>query len=458
MSITVLLILIIVVALFFDFTNGFHDTANAMATSIATGALKPKVAVALAGILNLVGAFLSVAVAKTVAEGIVKLDVFNLDDPLDSERLLLVVFAGLAGGIMWNLFTWLFGIPSSSSHALFGGLIGAAIAAIGFDGVVWNGVLDKIVLPALFAPFVAGLIAAIGTWLVYKLTSNAEKEHRDNYFRWGQIGTASLVALAHGTSDAQKTMGVIFLAMVAAGKFDSDHPMPFWIQLACALAIAIGTYSGGFRVIRTLGKGLVEIHPPQGMAAETSSAAIILTSSHLGMALSTTHVATGSILGSGLTGPAGEVRWKVAGRMALAWITTLPIAALVSFVVWWIGHWAAELGGDLVWGGIALAAIIALGGGYMFYEAQKKPVHKDNVNDDWDHESNSAASTGNKSDDNRGDDSDADRGARGTRGAKDRIGAKGRVYGEPADFVDTSAGLRDLPGGGSTTVVKQPKK
>ena len=348
MSITILLILIIVVALFFDFTNGFHDTANAMATSIATGALKPKVAVALAGVLNLIGAFLSVAVAKTVAGGIVKLDLFDLSDTVDSERLLLVVFAGLAGGIMWNLFTWLFGIPSSSSHALFGGLIGAAIAAIGFDGVVWQGVLDKIIVPALFAPFVAGLIAAIGTWLVYKITASSEKEHRDNYFRWGQIGTASLVALAHGTSDAQKTMGVIFLAMVAAGQFGSDHPMPFWIQLACALAIAIGTYSGGFRVIRTLGKGLVEIHPPQGMAAETSSAAIILTSSHLGMALSTTHVATGSILGSGLTGPKGEVRWGVAGRMALAWITTLPVAALVAFCTWWVGHWAAELGLSLI--------------------------------------------------------------------------------------------------------------
>ena len=196
-SITILLVLIIVVALFFDFTNGFHDTANAMATSIATGALKPKVAVALAGVLNLVGAFLSVAVAKTVAGGIVKLDVFDLNDTVDSERLLLVVFAGLAGGIMWNLFTWLFGIPSSSSHALFGGLIGSAIAAIGFNGVVWGGVLDKIILPALFAPFVAGLIAAIGTWLVYKITANAEQNHRDNYFRWGQIGTCLLY-----TSDA----------------------------------------------------------------------------------------------------------------------------------------------------------------------------------------------------------------------------------------------------------------
>lgn len=387
MSITILLVLIIVVALFFDFTNGFHDTANAMATSIATGALKPKTAVALAGILNLIGAFLSVAVAKTVANGIVKLDVFDLSDTVESERLLLVVFAGLTGAILWNLFTWLYGIPSSSSHALFGGLIGAAIAAIGWQGVVWGGVLHKIILPALFAPFVAGLVAMIGTWLVYRLTSNAEKEHRDNYFRWGQIGTASLVALAHGTSDAQKTMGVIFLAMVAAGQFDSDHTMPFWIQASCALAIAIGTYSGGFRVIRTLGKGLVEIHPPQGMAAETSSAAIILTSSHLGMALSTTHVATGSIMGSGLTGPKGEVRWGVAGRMAIAWITTLPIAAFVAFVTWWAARWVSDLGGDPVWGGIMLTVLLVLGGGYMFIVAQREPVHRDNVNDDWESDS-----------------------------------------------------------------------
>ncbi|MDK8664518.1 MULTISPECIES: inorganic phosphate transporter [Corynebacterium] len=387
MSITILLVLIIVVALFFDFTNGFHDTANAMATSIATGALKPKTAVALAGILNLIGAFLSVAVAKTVANGIVKLDVFDLSDTVESERLLLVVFAGLTGAILWNLFTWLYGIPSSSSHALFGGLIGAAIAAIGWQGVVWGGVLHKIILPALFAPFVAGLVAMIGTWLVYRLTSNAEKEHRDNYFRWGQIGTASLVALAHGTSDAQKTMGVIFLAMVAAGQFDSDHTMPFWIQASCALAIAIGTYSGGFRVIRTLGKGLVEIHPPQGMAAETSSAAIILTSSHLGMALSTTHVATGSIMGSGLTGPKGEVRWGVAGRMAIAWITTLPIAAFVAFVTWWAARWVSDFGGDLVWGGIMLAVVLVICGGYMFIVAQREPVHRDNVNDDWESDS-----------------------------------------------------------------------
>ena len=449
MSITILLVLIIVVSLFFDFTNGFHDTANAMATSIATGALKPKTAVALAGVLNLVGAFLSVAVAKTVAGGIVKLDVFDLNDTLDSERLLLVVFAGLAGGIMWNLFTWLFGIPSSSSHALFGGLIGAAIAAIGWDGVVWHGVLDKIILPALFAPFVAGLIAAVGTWLVYKITANAEHNHRDTYFRWGQIGTASLVALAHGTSDAQKTMGVIFLAMVAAGQFGQDHPMPFWIQLACALAIAIGTYSGGFRVIRTLGKGLVEIHPPQGMAAETSSAAIILTSSHLGMALSTTHVATGSILGSGLTGPKGEVRWGVAGRMALAWITTLPVAAFVSYVTWWIGHGVSELTDNLLWGGITLALIIALGGGYMFWQASQKPVHKDNVNDDWSGDSNSPAHTTGSSDSDSG--APASEHDKRIERRDERI-RKMRGFGEPADFVDTSKGL-DATRPGSTTTI-----
>ena len=341
-----------------------------------------------------------------------------------------MVLAGLVGGILWNLFTWLHGIPSSSSHALFGGLIGAAIASLGFEGVVWKGVLDKIVLPALFAPFVAGLVAAIGTWAVYRITNNAEKEHRDKYFRWGQIGSASLVALAHGTSDAQKTMGVIFLAMVAAGHFASDDPMPFWIQFACALAIAIGTYTGGFRVIRTLGKGLVEIHPPQGMAAETSSAAIILTSSHLGMALSTTHVATGSILGSGVGGPKNDVRWGVAGRMALAWVTTLPIAAFVSFVTWWIAHGASELFGSRLWGGIVLAVFIAIGGGYMFHKASQKPVHKDNVNDDWDGDGKSDSDTG----------TDAKR-------------KKARpVYGEPADFVDTSRGLHD---GGSTVVHKK---
>ena len=318
----ILLFIIIGTALAFDFTNGFHDTANAMATSIATGALKPKTAVALAGALNFVGAFLSVEVAKTVAKGIVKLDAFDLNNPLEADKLLLVVFTGLIGAILWNLATWLFGLPSSSSHALFGGLIGSAIAALGFSGVIWGGVASKIIVPALAAPFVAGLVAAVGTSLVFAITKRVQKGPRDKYFRWGQIGSASLVALAHGTSDAQKTMGVVFLALVATGKIDEAADMPVWVTAACALAIALGTYTGGWRVIRTLGKGLVEISSPQGMAAETSSAAIIMTSSQLGMALSTTHVATGSILGSGLGRPGGDVRWGVAGRMMMAWVTT----------------------------------------------------------------------------------------------------------------------------------------
>ena len=376
-----ILILVIGTALAFDFTNGFHDTANAMATSIATGALKPKVAVALAGGLNLVGAFLSVEVAKTVAKGIVDLDAFDLSQVADADKLLLVVFSGLIGGIVWNLLTWLLGLPSSSSHALFGGLIGAAIGALGFSGVEWNGVLNKILVPALAAPVIAGLVAAIGTYGIYRTTKKTRETERDNLFRVGQIGSASLVALAHGTSDAQKTMGVIFLALVASGHLDEAANMPFWVTAACAFAIAAGTYSGGWRVIRTLGKGLVEISSPQGMAAEASSAAIILTSAHFGMALSTTHVATGSILGSGVGRPGADVRWSVAGRMAIAWVTTLPIAAAVSWLIWQIADGTAGVT-NLAGGAIAAFLVLVIVVGFIIRQARKQPVHADNVNAD----------------------------------------------------------------------------
>ncbi len=378
-----ILILVIGTALAFDFTNGFHDTANAMATSIATGALKPKIAVLLAGGLNLVGAFISVAVAKTVAKGIVDLDAFDLSVTQDADKLLLVVFSGLIGGIIWNLLTWLFGLPSSSSHALFGGLIGAAIGALGVSGVVWDGVLQKIVVPALAAPLIAGIIAALGTAGVYWLTKKTREQERDNLFRAGQIGSASLVALAHGTSDAQKTMGVIFLALVASGHLDEAANMPLWVTAACAFAIAAGTYAGGWRVIRTLGKGLVEIESPQGMAAETSSAAIILTSAHFGMALSTTHVATGSILGTGVGRPGAAVRWGVAGRMAIAWVTTLPIAALVSLLVWWVSHGVAGQTNTAT-GAVTAFVILAIVVAAITWQARKAPVHADNVNEDWD--------------------------------------------------------------------------
>ncbi|MFC9787276.1 anion permease [Rhodococcus sp. NPDC127528] len=368
----IVLLVVVVTALGFDFTNGFHDTGNAMATSIATGALRPKVAVALSATLNLVGAFLSVEVAATVAKGVVNLG------SVSGEALLIIVFAGLVGGIIWNLATWLFGIPSSSSHALFGGLIGAAVAGIGMNGVEWSGVLSKVIVPAILAPVVASLVAASGTWLIYRITSGVREDTKESGFRLGQIGSASLVSLAHGTNDAQKTMGVIFLALVAHGTITADAEMPFWVKLSCAIAIALGTYLGGWRVIRTLGKGLVEIAAPQGMAAEASSAAIILTSSHLGLPLSTTHVATGSIMGTGIGRRGAEVRWGVAGRMAVAWLITLPSAALVGAICWGVAHLIGGLPGVLV-----VFAVLLVLAGVMYVRSRRQPIDPSNVNADW---------------------------------------------------------------------------
>jgi PiT family inorganic phosphate transporter len=387
---TVILVLVVVTALGFDFTNGFHDTANAMATSIATNALKPKVAVALSGALNLVGAFLSVEVALTVTNAVVKIQNSNgtpkpalLAD--GGSALLLIVLAGLVGGIVWNLLTWLLGLPSSSSHALFGGLIGATVAGLGWAGVNWNGdgskldgVVGKVILPALLSPVIAGLVAAIGTWLIYRVTLGVAKRFTDNGFRWGQIGSASLVSLAHGTNDAQKTMGVITLALIATGDWTDTKSIPFWVKLACAVAISAGTYLGGWRIIRTLGKGLVEIEPPQGLAAESASAAVILASSHLGFALSTTHVATGSILGSGVGRPGAQVRWRVAGRMVAAWLITRPAAAVVGAIMWYIGNVLGGLGGAIV----DFVILLALAG-YMYLRSRRTPVSHHNVNDEW---------------------------------------------------------------------------
>ncbi|WP_154593734.1 anion permease [Arsenicicoccus cauae] len=387
----ILLVLVVVTALAFDFTNGFHDTGNAMATSIATGALKPKTAVALSGLLNLIGAFLSVEVALTVTNAVIKIQ--NKDgSPITSlvsdhgQALLLIVLAGLIGGIVWNLLTWLLGLPSSSSHALFGGLIGSTIAGIGWAGVKWNGdgskldgVLGKVIMPALLSPVIAAVVAAAGTWLIYKITEGVNERWKESGFRWGQIGSASLVSLAHGTNDAQKTMGVITLALIAYGSHTDTHSVPFWVKLSCALAIALGTYLGGWRIIRTLGKGLVEIASPQGMAAESASAAVILTSSHLGFALSTTHVATGSILGTGIGKKGAEVRWGVAARMVAAWFITLPAAALVGAVMWFVGHTVGGLAGV-----ITIFAVLCLLSGYMYHRSRQAPVDHNNVNDDWD--------------------------------------------------------------------------
>ncbi|PTL71532.1 anion permease [Rathayibacter caricis DSM 15933] len=369
------LILVITTALAFDFTNGFHDTGNAMASSIATGALKPKRAVALSAVLNLGGAFLSIEVAKTVGGDVVDLSAAQ------GEQLMLIVFAGLVGGIIWNLATWLFGLPSSSSHALFGGLIGAALVwglVAGLNGVKWDGVLAKVVVPALLAPVIASLVAATGTRLITRITRSLPRESSERRFRYGQIGSASLISLAHGTNDAQKTMGVIFLALIAYGAATPESDVPFWVKASCAVAIALGTYLGGWRIIRTLGKGLVDITAPQGLAADTSSAAIILTSSHLGLPLSTTHVATGSILGSGLGLPGGSVRWRVAGRMVLAWFITLPAAAVVGALCWLLANTVGGLGGVLVVFVLLVAAATA-----MWLHSRRSPITADNVTEDW---------------------------------------------------------------------------
>ncbi|HOA86492.1 MAG: inorganic phosphate transporter [Microbacteriaceae bacterium] len=327
-----IVVLVIVLALFFDFTNGFHDTANAMATPIATGALKPKVAVLLAAVLNLVGAFLSTEVSKTISHGIIR------EESIASDVFPSIIFAGLIGAITWNMFTWLLGLPSSSSHALFGGLIGATFVGVGLLAIDFGVVMSKVILPALIAPLTAGIIAFTVTKLAYAMTRRYDnKPDGRSGFRWGQIFTSSLVALAHGTNDAQKTMGVITLALITVGWQNAEHADPqLWVIIACAVTIAVGTYSGGWRIIRTLGKGLTSVKPAQGFAAETSTAATILSSSALGFALSTTQVASGSVIGSGLGRRGSKVRWGTVGRIFVGWVLTLPAAGAVGAIAAWI--------------------------------------------------------------------------------------------------------------------------
>jgi len=347
-----IVVLVIALALFFDFTNGFHDTANAMATPIATGALKPKTAVLLAAVLNLIGAFLSTEVAKTVSGGIVN------EEDISHGLLPSLIFAGLIGAITWNMLTWLLGLPSSSSHALFGGLIGATLVGVGAAGINFGVVLSKVVLPALIAPLTAGIIAFAVTKIAYGITRRYDgKPDGRSGFRVGQIFTSSMVALAHGTNDAQKTMGVITLALITVGWQSGEHHEPqLWVIVACAVTIALGTYLGGWRIIRTLGKGLTEVKPAQGFAAESSTAATILASSALGFALSTTQVASGSVIGSGLGRRGSQVRWRTAGRIAIGWLLTLPAAGAVGALAALLVVWLETLG--VIIGAILAVAII----------------------------------------------------------------------------------------------------
>lgn len=361
------IILVIALALFFDFTNGFHDTANAMATPIATGALRPRVAVLLAAVLNLVGAFLSTEVAKTISGGMIR------EDQISADVFPAIIFAGLIGAITWNMLTWLLGLPSSSSHALFGGLIGATLVGVGVLAIDFGVVLSKVILPAVIAPLTAGLIAFAATKVAYAVTRRYDNrpDGRDG-FRWGQIFTSSLVALAHGTNDAQKTMGVITLALITVGWQTGADPQ-LWVIVACAVTIALGTYMGGWRIIRTLGKGLTDVKPAQGFSAEASTASTILASSALGFALSTTQVASGSVIGSGLGRRGSIVRWRTVGRIMIGWVLTLPAAggvgALAALVVVWLGTWGVLID--------AVLAAVVVGGIYLL--SRRNAVGADNA-------------------------------------------------------------------------------
>jgi len=364
--------LVIALALFFDFTNGFHDTANAMATPIATGAIKPKTAVALAAVLNLVGAFLSTEVAKTVSGGIIR------EGSAGVQITPEIIFAGLMGAVLWNMITWLKGLPSSSSHALFGGLIGAAVVGSGFGSVNFESLVQKVILPAVFAPVIAGLAAYVCTRLAYALTSRHDPEtgskltQKRGGFRTGQVFTSSLVALAHGTNDAQKTMGIITLVLIAANSQAPGSGPQLWVITACALAIAIGTYAGGWRIIRTMGSGLTEVKPAQGFAAETSTASAILASSHLGFALSTTQVASGSVIGSGMGRRGTTVRWNMVGKIALGWLFTLPAAGVVGALTALLVKTGAV--------GILIAAIAGSAAVlFMFFYSRKSSVSHQNA-------------------------------------------------------------------------------
>jgi inorganic phosphate transporter, PiT family len=347
-----LLVLVVATALVFDYTNGFHDTANVVATAISTRALAPKAAVGLAAVLNFVGAFLSLEVAATVASGIVESD-------LVTET---VVFAGLIGAITWNLVTWWFGLPSSSSHALIGGVVGAMLAASGTDAIQGDGLVGKVIVPALVAPLLAFTVAGIGILIAYRIVGRLSPGPVTRGFRAGQIVSGGLLALAHGTNDAQKTMGVITLALVAYGELPATDPeTPFWVIVSAATAIALGTYSGGWRIIKTMGTRIIKMDAAQGFTAQGAGAAVILAASHGGFPLSTTHTISGAVMGSGAARRLSAVRWGVAGNIAIAWVLTLPAAGATGAVVYGF----TRLFGTGAIGPVVVATLLVAGAAWL---------------------------------------------------------------------------------------------
>jgi inorganic phosphate transporter, PiT family len=319
-----LLVIVVIVALGFDFTNGFHDTANAVATSVSTRALSPRMAVLTAAIANLAGAFVTTAVAKTVGKGIIDIN-------LATEK---TVLAALVGAIAWNLITWWLGLPSSSSHALIGGLVGAALVQSGSNGVEWHGLAHNVAIPALVAPAVAFTAAFLLLLAIYWVFVWVTPGVANRSFRLGQLASGTWMAFTHGANDAQKTMGVIALALYESGHI-SHFYIPTWVIVAAGLAIGAGTYVGGWRIMRTLGQRVFGIEPASGFAAQTTAGATIYLATHFGYPLSTTHVISGAVMGAGATQRFSAVRWGVAGNIVFAWILTIPAAGLVAAACYW---------------------------------------------------------------------------------------------------------------------------
>ena len=328
MSSDVILVIVVVTALAFDFTNGFHDTANVVATSISTGAARPQVAIGMASLLNFVGAFISISVAATVANDVVNSEVITPT----------IVFAGLIGAIGWNLITWSMGLPSSSSHALIGGVIGSAVAAVGFNAVLVDGLVGKVLVPALIAPILAFLVAGLSIGIVYRVVGRQRPGIVSRGFKHGQIVSGGLLALAHGTNDAQKTMGVITLALIANGSLGANADPPLWVIASSAAAIALGTYSGGWKIIKTTGTRIIKMDAAQSFSSQGAGAAVILASTHFGFPLSTTHVINGGVMGAGAAKRFSAVRWGVAGNIVFAWVLTLPAAALIGALAYGVSQ------------------------------------------------------------------------------------------------------------------------
>jgi PiT family inorganic phosphate transporter len=352
----IIVVIVVATALIFDFTNGFHDTANVVATSISTRAMPPRVAVGYAAILNFVGAFISLEVAATVANDVVEIEASSVG--------LLAVFGGLVGAISWNLITWYFGLPSSSSHALIGGMVGAVFVAYGADAVFFEeGILGKVMIPALVAPTLAFIVGGLAILALYRIVGRLRPGPVSSGFRFGQVISGGLLALAHGTNDAQKTMGVITLALVANGTISGDEfHVPDWVVISAATAIALGTYVGGWRIIKTMGSRIHKMDAAQGFAAQGAGSTVILAASQVGFPLSTTHTISGAVIGSGAAKRLSAVRWGVAGNIVLAWVLTLPAAAIIGAFTYLL----TRLFGTGAAGPIVISVLILVGSAVLF--------------------------------------------------------------------------------------------